>query len=148
MKQQDPKNQDDLLHHLLDGSDREPETSGLTGSDIERFSRYRECLTDLETHQEKAPADFTSRVMAALPEKPHLPWAHRLRPLWPEKRFWAIPAMGGRPGNVIHHRRHNLFPLPRKHGFNSGGTGFARPVGKAGGVGGDLFRTGRREHFV
>ena len=95
MKQQDPKNRDDLLHHLLDGSDREPETSGLTESDIERFSRYRECLTDLETHQEKAPADFTSRVMAALPEKPHLPWAHRLRPLWPEKRFWAIPAMAG-----------------------------------------------------
>jgi hypothetical protein len=96
MKQHDDKFRDSLLHRLLDETHAESEEgTGLTGPEAAGYSRYREGLAHLETHQEKAPADFTSRVMAALPEKPHLSWIDRLKSFWPDGRFWPIPGIAG-----------------------------------------------------
>lgn len=95
MKQKNIKNRDRLLHHLLDGADTGTGLDGLTGPQTDRVSRYREDLKRLETHEEKAPDDFTSRVMAALPDKPRLIWTDRLKSFWPERRFWPIPALTG-----------------------------------------------------
>ncbi|MCP4577626.1 MAG: hypothetical protein GY846_15225 [Deltaproteobacteria bacterium] len=117
MKQQDIKNRDNLLHHLLDSFGSEPETSGLTGTDAERLSQYQEYLADLETHQERAPADFASRVMAALPEKPHLSWADRLKSFWPDRRFWAVPGMAGALAMLFLLAGLTLFQAPEKTGL-------------------------------
>ena len=113
MKQHDLKSCDKLLHQLLDGADTEPGTSGLTGPDAERLSRYQECLMHLGGHQEKAPDDFVPRVMAALSEKPCLTWTDRLKSFWPKRRFWAIPALAGALAMLIVMAGLSLFrPLP------------------------------------
>jgi Glycogen recognition site of AMP-activated protein kinase len=118
MKQQDDKIRDNLVHHALDGANAESEAAtGLTGPDAARYSRYRECLTYLETHQETAPADFTSRVMAALPEKPHLSWADRLKSFWPEGRFWPIPGIAGALAMALLLAGLTLFQPSKKNGL-------------------------------
>jgi len=89
------KNQDRLLHNLLDGTNSDPGVSEPTGPEAERLSLYRERLKRLEDHEEKAPDDFAARVMAALPDKPRLTWSERLGSFWPERRFWPIPAVVG-----------------------------------------------------
>ena len=89
------KNRDKILHDLLDGADPEWEASVLQGPDAERLSRYRDSLSRLESHQEQAPADFTSRVMTSLPDKPSLSWADKLKSFWPERRLWTMPALSG-----------------------------------------------------
>ncbi len=95
MKQNDHNKRHELLHHLLDEGEKGPLANGSSGPGNETLSRYRSCLERLETHGERAPDDFTSRVMGALPEKPRPSWVHRLKSLWPEKRFWPIPAVTG-----------------------------------------------------
>ncbi len=89
------RDQEILLHNMLDGDSPEVELSKLKGHDAERLSRYREGLKRLEGHQEKAPDDFAARVMAALPDTPGLTWVERLGAFWPERRFWPIPALAG-----------------------------------------------------
>jgi len=89
------KSQDRLLHALLDGGSPEPGVSEPTGHEAERLALYREGLKRLAGHEEKAPDDFAARVMAALPDKPHLTWWERLGSFWPERRFWPIPAVAG-----------------------------------------------------
>ena len=95
------KDEDKLLHTLLDGDRPEPESPSLEGADAERLSLYRERLEILERQQEKAPDDFAGRVMAALPDSPRLRWPERLRSLWPEPRYWAIPALSGAVAALI-----------------------------------------------
>ena len=89
------KNRDKILHELLDGADPQLEAAVLLSSDAERLSRYRDSLKRLESHPEQAPDDFVVRIMDALPSKPRLNWADRMKSFWPEKRFWAIPAVAG-----------------------------------------------------
>jgi hypothetical protein len=95
MKHKATKSEERLLHQLLDGVETEPATASLADFDAERLSRYRESLERLEKHQEKAPDDFVSRVMGALPDKPHLAWSDRLKSFWPERRLWPVPALSG-----------------------------------------------------
>lgn len=118
MKQQDDKIRDSLLHRLLDETHAESEAgTGLTGPEAAGYSRYREGLAHLENHQEKAPADFTSRVMAALPEKPHLSWVDRLKSFWPEGRFWAIPGIAGALAMLVLLAGLTLFQSSEKSGL-------------------------------
>jgi len=75
--------------------------------------KNRDKLKRLENHQEKAPDDFVARVMAALPEKPRLTWADRLKSFWPKRRFWAMPALAGALAMLIVMAGLSLFrPLP------------------------------------
>jgi len=95
MKRKESENQDKLLHHLLDAANIEPETSLSEGLDADRLTLYRESLKDLENHEERVPDGFASRVMAALPDKPRHTWGDKLKSFWPERRFWAVPAISG-----------------------------------------------------
>jgi len=118
MKQQEDKIRDSLLHRLLDETHAESEAgTGLTGPEAASYSRYREGLAHLETHQEKAPADFTSRVMAALPEKPHHSWADRLKSFWPDGRFWPIPGIAGALAMLVLLAGLTLFQPSKKSGL-------------------------------
>jgi len=79
----------------------------------QRHLENRDKLNRLESHQEKAPDDFVARVMAALPEKPRLTWADRLKSFWPKRRFWPIPALAGALAMLIVMAGLSLFrPLP------------------------------------
>ncbi len=71
----------------------------------------------LESHQEKAPDDFVVRVMAALPDKPRLSWAGRLKSFWPERRFWAVPGMAGALAMLFFLAGLTFFQTPEKTGL-------------------------------
>ncbi|OQY51111.1 MAG: hypothetical protein B6240_00320 [Desulfobacteraceae bacterium 4572_87] len=79
--------------------------------------KSRDKLKRLESHQEKAPDDFVVRVMAALPEKPHLAWADRLKSFWPKRRFWPIPALAGALAMFLFVAGLTLFRSPEKSGL-------------------------------
>ena len=52
-------------------------------------------LETLRRLRRTAPADFTKRVMDALPREPDLPLGVSLRQLWPERSRWFLPALAG-----------------------------------------------------
>ena len=110
MKRKNFKDQNRLLHHLLDS--HETSLDGSAGSETERFTRYRESLKRLETHREKAPDNFTIRIMAALPENPRLTWVDRLKLFWPERRFWPIPTLAGAVATLFLVAALTLFRAP------------------------------------
>ncbi len=111
------KNRDKILHELLDGVAPQLEASVLRSPDAERLSRYRDSLKRLETHSEQAPDDFVARIMDALPSKPRLNWADRMKSFWPEKRFWAIPALAGALAMLFIIGGITLFHIPGNTGL-------------------------------
>lgn len=52
-------------------------------------------LDELRRLCRPAPPDFARRVMAALPHEPDPLLRHSLRPLWPERSRWFLPALAG-----------------------------------------------------
>ena len=52
-------------------------------------------LEALRQLRQTAPADFTHRVMDALPAEPDLPLGASLRHLWPERNRWFLAALAG-----------------------------------------------------
>ena len=49
----------------------------------------------------KAPADFVTRVMRALPEQPGSSWRLHWASLWPSDGRWLLPAMAGALAAVL-----------------------------------------------
>jgi hypothetical protein len=58
-------------------------------------SPEKDSLEALHDLRQTAPADFTRRVMNALPQEPELPLLLSLRRLWPERGRWFLPAFAG-----------------------------------------------------
>ncbi len=114
MKPKTSKERDKMLHHLLETADTETGSRGLTDHEARRLSRYRNVLERLEAHEEMAPHDFAPRVMAALPDRRRSTWADRLKPFWPEKRFWPIPLFSGALAMLVLVTGFMLFRIPSK----------------------------------
>ena len=52
-------------------------------------------LERLAKHRTKAPADFSDRVMANLPDRDRVTWRDRLTDFWPTHGQWIAPALVG-----------------------------------------------------
>jgi len=91
----DVKQEDILLHDLLDQPNLDSEASKVRDADRQRLLLYRDVLQRLEHYQEAAPGDLASRVMSGLPDRPPIRWTDRLRAIWPERRFRAVTGFAG-----------------------------------------------------
>jgi len=80
------------VHRWIDGEEPAP-APGTDGAEV--YREYERVLSDLAEHPVKAPGEFVTRVMEALPPEPDRGWLDRVRRLWPGGGRWLIPAAAG-----------------------------------------------------
>lgn len=69
-------------------------------------------LLELRHLRVNAPADFTRRVMAALPDQPAPGWTAPIARLWPTDGRWWMPALAGAAAALLLAGSLQLLPRP------------------------------------
>ncbi len=108
----------DRIHELLDGAGSAPVDDRDRGEGFDRVARYRAALDRLAESRVAAPDGLDRRILDALPDRPGLGWARRLRSWWPENGRWLAPAVAGALAvlvtTVVTNRMVSPVPAPRE----------------------------------